>query len=127
MSGEIRVHVVQEKDRKNLTMRYRDPITGKQVKRSAETANRKKAMKKAAQWEAELNRGLGVRPGSISWDSFRERYETEHASSLASSTQHMIGSVLNALERIVPPRKLADVNETRISKYQAALRREGKS
>ena len=52
MSEEIRVHVVQEKDRKNLTMRYRDPLTGRHVKKSAGTANRVKALKKAAQWEA---------------------------------------------------------------------------
>jgi len=127
MHEEIRTHVVKEKDRKNLVMRYTDPVTGKRIKQSAGTSKRKEAERRAHKWEALLNQGLGTRLGTTLWESFRNRYEEEHASSLADSTQHMIGTVLNTLERIAPPRKLADVNETRVSKFQAVLRREGKS
>ena len=126
MSG-IRVHIVREKDRPNWVMRYHDSVGGRQIKRSSGTPNRKAALKKAGEWEALLNADSAGGVGVIRWESFRERYEDEHARSLARRTLRMIGSVLNALERITPPGKLAEVNEAKISRFQAVLRREGKS
>lgn len=68
---QVRVYVIQERDRSNLVMRYQDPITGKCVKKSAGTGSRKGALKKAAQWEAEINEGRYKRPQKITWDGFR--------------------------------------------------------
>ena len=47
---EIKVHVVERADRKYLNMRYTDPITGKPVRRSTGTTNRREAEKKAVVW-----------------------------------------------------------------------------
>ncbi len=56
MLEEIRVHVL-DKNRKNLYLRYVDPITGKDVTKSAKTKNLKEARKAAGKWESELRAG----------------------------------------------------------------------
>ena len=121
---EVRVHVVQEKDRRNLTMRYVDPATGRQVKRSAKTSNMTKALKNAAKWEAEINEGRDIRPSRITWDSFRLRYESEVVPTLAEKTGKMIATVFNAVERITHPKKLVNITSARLSAFQATLREE---
>ncbi len=65
MADEIRVHVIQEKDRANLSMRYKEPGTNRQIKRSTGTANRKEANRKAAEWEAELRVGIYKAPSKL--------------------------------------------------------------
>jgi integrase len=125
MNDEIHVHVVQEKDRANLTMRYKDPMTGRHVKRSAGTANRKVALKKAAQWEAELIEGRYQRPNKISWAEFREVYEAEKLSALSQGTRAAAASALNHFERVIGPERLASVTSAVLSRFQADLRKEG--
>ena len=46
--NEITVHVVTYPDRDNLVMRYVDPMTGKQRRRSTKTTKRREAEKLAA-------------------------------------------------------------------------------
>ena len=48
MNEEIKVYVVKLKDRENLVMKYTDPGTGKNVRRSTGTSNRREAEKVAA-------------------------------------------------------------------------------
>jgi len=125
MSEKVTVHVVQEKDRANLTMRYRDPLTGKLVKRSTGTANRKAALKKAAQWEAEVNEGRYSGRQLTTWTEFRSRYESEVLPSLAKRTALKVGTVLDAVERILPrvgTGKLSGLDSAALSRFQAELR-----
>jgi integrase len=123
MTDEIHVYVVQEKDRTNLTMRYVDPVTGRQVKRSAGTSNRKEAERRAAVWQDELVTGRYSRPSKISWEEFRERYEAERLAGLAPKTQKTAMTALNHFERIINPQKLASVTTAALSRFQAELRK----
>ena len=125
MNDTVRVHLVQEKDRQNLTMRYRDPITGRQVKRSAETSNRKEAERRAHKWEAEINEGRYRAPSKISWEEFRQRYENEKLSSLAQGTRDAAASALNHLERVISPERMTALTSGTMSRFQADLRKEG--
>ena len=50
----IKVHVVKYPDRENLMLRYRDPITGRQIARSTGTTKRGNATKAAGKWQSEL-------------------------------------------------------------------------
>ena len=84
--NEIKVVVVKYPDRKNLTMRFTDPMTGKQIARSTRTANHRQAERCAAKWEAELQEGRYKRPSMTTWEEFRERYEQEYLSGLADGT-----------------------------------------
>jgi len=43
MSDRIKVHVVKYRECKNLILRYKDPLTGKLVRKSSGTANTKDA------------------------------------------------------------------------------------
>lgn len=125
MSDAIKVHVVQERDRKNLTMRYRDPITGKHVKRSSGTPNPKEAAKRAAKWEAEVNEGRYQRPLTITWAEFRERFEAEKLASpsISGATRKSYSSALNHLERVIDPDKLCKVTSETISRFVRELRK----
>lgn len=120
----IHVHVIQEKDRKNLTMRYVDPVTGKQVKKSARTSKMKEARARAAVWEHELRAGKYVATSKLTWKDFRSRYESEVVPSLAAKTGKMVATVFNSVERIVSPKRLGDMTAARISAFQAKLRDE---
>jgi integrase len=123
---EIQVVVVQYPDRRFFMMRFVDPVTGKQKARSTGTTVRREAERIAAKWEQELQQGTYRPKRNITWDEFRERYEQEKLSSLAPSTQKTAATAMNHLERIINPLKLASVNAETLSRFQAALRREGK-
>lgn len=131
MSEEkIRVHVVQYRDCVNWTLRYKDPDTGKQVRKTSGTTNRREAGRLAAEWEAQLNMGLDGRSSKLTWSDFRLRYETEVLSGLADRTGDKVSNVFNAVERILPAvanGKLKDLTAARISKLQAELRQAGRA
>ena len=79
MSEEIKVHVVDYGAGRNLMMRYRDPYTGRQVAKSAGTRNQKEALKAAAKWEDDLHNGRYKAPSRVTWEEFRDKYESEVA------------------------------------------------
>ena len=54
--NDIKVYVVKFQDRDNYAMKYTDPETGQNVRRSTGTTKRKEADKVAAKWEAERRR-----------------------------------------------------------------------
>jgi len=120
---EITVHVVEYGQRKNLVMRYVDPLTGRQKTKSAGTSKRREAEKCAAKWEAELREGRYSEPSKVTWDDFRERYEDEVLSGHAESTGQRVSAAFNMLERIVSPKRLAGLTAARLSYFQAELRK----
>jgi integrase len=122
--NEIRVHV-SGWGRKNLMMRYRDPVTGKRIARSAETTNRKQAEKSAAKWEAELQEGRYKSPLRVTWIEFRHRYEDEVLPSLADNTAGKVFATFNAVERHVDPMLLSAVTAETVSTLQSKLREAG--
>jgi hypothetical protein len=128
MDHEIKVTVIEYADRMHYLMQYRDPITGKRKWRSTKTERdgskraRQAAEKEAGKWEDELRSGRYQPPSRISWDEFRDRYETEVLPSLAEKTGSMFGTVFNLIESILSPAKLADLTASRLSHFQAELR-----
>ena len=126
MNEEIRVHVI-DRGRKYFSMRYRDPLTGKQIERSTEKERRKDAEKAAAVWEAELREGRYKPPSKTLWSEFRQRYEDEVVVGLADRTFEKVSSTFNLIEEFVSPEKLAQLTAERISRFQAELRKRGRS
>jgi integrase len=130
MSDRIKVHVVRYRECKNLILRYRDPLTGKHVRKSSGTASIKDARKAATRWEDELNSGRDRRRYAVTWEQFRLRYESEVLLSLAPRTAKKADSVFNVLERIVPQVKnglLRELTAERLSVLQAELRKAGRA
>lgn len=125
MLTTIRVHVVKFQDRKNLMMRYTDPVTMQRKTRSTGTSNRRQAEREAAKWEAELQEGRYKPPSRITWEDFRERYETEHLPGLAKRTAERAGTVCNWVENIINPKYLSAITSDHVSKIREAMRKEG--
>lgn len=124
---QIKVSLVSYPDRKFWMMRYVDPVTRRHVARSTKTVNRREAEKIAAKWEAELQDGRYRPDDKVSWEAFRERYESDVAAGLAPKTASMISTVFNAIERILRPTKLHDLTADRLSHFQAKLRAGGRA
>lgn len=125
MATKIHVHVVRYRDCTNLALRYRDPATGKHVRKTSGTANKPDARRLAHAWEADLNAGRDQGRHATSWQQFRERYENEVVPSLAERTGQKIGTVFGAVEKALPrvaTGKLADLNPEALSRFQAELR-----
>jgi integrase len=123
MTDKLRVIVVFNGAKKKFySLRWFDPMTGRRRYKSAGTANRKQADKAAAVLEAELREGRYAKPSGTTWDDFRERYETEALPALAPRTAHAWRAVANHVERILSPRKVADLTGDRLSFFQAQLR-----
>ncbi len=125
--NQIKVLVVAYPDRKYLTMRYTDPMSGRRVAKTTGTTNRREAEKIAAKWEAELQERRYRPDSKISWEAFREKFETEVLPSQADKTGSMVGTVFNAVERILRPAKLHDLTADRLSYFQAQLRAGGRA
>lgn len=126
MDGEIEV-VVVDRGRKFLYLRYTDPLTEKRIEKSARTANKREATKRAGQWQAEILAGMGSKGSNYTWDEFRESYLQLHASSLASETESKILTVLTSFEKTIGAHRLGAVTSQHVAKWQATLRIEGKS
>jgi len=124
---EITVHVVEYGQRKNLVMRYVDPLTGRQKTKSAGTSKRREAEKCAAKWEAELREGRYNEPSKVLWADFREKYEEEVLPGLADRTGEKVCGVFSVIESILLPERLCHITATRISYYIAQLRKRGRS
>lgn len=122
MKEQIRVHVVNY-GRPCLYMRYRDPVTGKQVARTTGTAKQKEAEREAAKWEAELRDGRYKSPSRVTWVEFRHRYEDEVLPGLADRTATKVAGTFNAIERVVNPQKLSALTAERISYLQSEMRK----
>ena len=119
--SEIRVHVVRYPGRTNLVMRYRDPLTGKQIARTTGTSKNREAERVAAKWEAELREGRYQKPSRITWADSRELYTREKLASLADKTLEAADSAFNHLEREIAPRLLESIDSKQISRFRHQL------
>jgi integrase len=129
----ITVWVNRFPDRSTFQLQWIDPITGKRKTKSSgvvdtgKARDRKDAEAKARELEQLLRRGVAAIPSELSWESFRERYETEHAAGLAKGTTAKIGTICNLVEEHLDPKRLHDLTEERISRLVAILREKKKS
>jgi integrase len=125
----IRVHVVEHSTSgRNIIMRYRDPTNPDRfIQRSTGTRDKREAKRRARDWEAEVNAGRWAPPSRLAWEEFRERYEENHLPSLSKKSTNAASTAFNALERLCPPRRLADLTTGRLVDFASKLRAEGKS
>jgi len=121
---EVRVKVVNI-GRKHLVLRWVEPETGLVRQKSAKTSSRRQAERAAAKLEADLQAGRPVSVFRTTWEEFRERFEAEKLSGLATQSAATYQSSLNILERLMRPYLLKDITAGRVSTFQAKLRSEG--
>lgn len=119
--SEIKV-TVSNYGRKYLYMRYVDPVSGKTVAKSTGQTTMKEAVKVAGKWEAELQEGRYKPASKITWEEFRDRYESERLPALAPNTGSKIISVFNTVEELLGIDRLAKLDAAQISRLQRRMR-----
>lgn len=128
MTESITVYVVKYRDRDNLVMRYRCPLTNKQVSRSTGTTRRKEAERIAAKWEAELREGRYQRTNRMAWEEFVEYWTDSRGSLLKGRTT--FSTYLEAMTlfaRLCRPQAVSDLTTPRMTAFAAELRKGGRS
>jgi integrase len=123
--GEISVTVMRYGDRANLLLAYVDPMSGKRKTRSAKTDDEGEALKAAARWEDELRAGKYAPPSKVTWSQFRERYRTEHLSTLKPRGREGAECALNQVEKLLAVDRLAKLNAGALSTFATKLRQQG--
>lgn len=128
MGEEIRVSVIEKADRKYYQLRWVDPLTGQEKTRSSGVVrtglqkDRDKAVERAGKLKAELEEGRYAPRNRMTWEGFREQYETDVIPGLAEATEKKAASVLNWVESVLHPSKLADLTAPRLAHLQAKMR-----
>jgi integrase len=117
------VWVQHRGDRPYLTLDWHDPVTGQRKSKSSGTCNPVEAEKLRANLQYELNHGLFVEPSRVTWERFRELFETEYLPSGRPATQGNHRSTLNLFERLCHPKTLRSIDEAMIWQFYAALRK----
>src|SRR5688572_16971114 len=110
------VYILQLKDRdkrtgavnprKNLTLQWRDPVTGKEKSKTAGTPNRAEAEARAKDLEYELNHGLHREPSKMPWGEFRQLFENEKLAGHRDATQAKVGYIFDRFEAAMNPREI---------------------
>lgn len=119
---QIKVKVTKYADRRYFVMYYVDPVTEKLVTRSTRKRTLREAERVAALWQEELQAGRKEGDPRMTWKAFRQKYEFEKLASLSDRTLEAADTAFNHLETLVNPARLASLDETTISIFQAKLR-----
>jgi integrase len=126
MQSEIKVHVI-DYGRKNLYMRFVDPLTNKQVMKSTGTNKRRDAERVAAKWEHDLREGRYQSPSKITWEEFWEQFDRDYLSGLSVGSQKNSLCVCSLAEQFQKPSRISDVNNDWTTGFQTWLRERGLS
>jgi integrase len=125
MSDQVKVTVASFGPQRCLMMTYRDPTSGKKVARSTGTRNRQQAERQAAVWEDELRGGRYAAPSRVTWQEFRERFNSDKLAGMPESSRVAYNTALDHLERVKEPDRLASLTAAALSDFQGRLRKAG--
>jgi len=112
---------------RNLVLRWTDPFTGRRQAKSAGTTSRREAERRAAVLQRELAEGKYASASKLPWQDFTWRYCDEVVPGLAEKTGDKVNTVFAAVERVLHPKRLAEVDAARLFYFASNLRQEGKS
>lgn len=127
MNDQIKVKVNHYGPRRNLVLRWTDPVTGARRTKSAGTEDPKAAERMAGELEKELRSGRYAPPSKTTWEDFTLRYVEEVLPGMKKSSQSKVFSVFNCVERVLHPRRLVDITVPALSRMQSQLRCEKRS
>lgn len=116
----IRVFIRKRPDRRNLVLFYDDPLTGREISRSAGTSDKQEAERAAARWEDELKAFRGA--DDDGWEWFKERFFKERCASLSKASRTACGTALRYYERLMRPATVSEVTADSVSQFAALLK-----
>lgn len=126
MSDEITVIVI-DRGRKNLYLRYTDPVTGQDVEKSSRTSNKREATKRAGEWQAELRAGIATKKSNLRWDAFTEAYHDHVVATLRPKTAEKVLNTFNVITDTMKPDKLGRITSQWIDRFQKRLLKLGRA
>src|SRR5687768_16615468 len=115
----IQVRLRRQPDRPFYTMYFDDPATGKEVTRSAGTADKGEAERAARDWELELLAFHGTADDGWEWATasfFRERMR-----SAAPTTRSNIATSLRRYRDLMKPKVVSEVTTDSLSRFQSLV------
>ncbi|MCO6454083.1 MAG: site-specific integrase [Pirellulaceae bacterium] len=123
----IRVSLLRRSESTVFYMQWRDPLSGRKVRRTTGTKIRRDAERMAAKLEKDLFEGKAGPSSRATWQEFRERYEAEELPGKAASTEKKATQVLDVFERTMRPQRLGDITSDVLAKYASTLREAGRT
>jgi integrase len=120
----VTVWVQRFKDRSTLVLQWIDPETGQRKSKSAGTADPDQADKARADLEYELTHGKYLEASRMTWERFREVFESEYLTGCRPGTRKCYGNTLDWFEELCKPGALRSVNERTISRFVGELRKQ---
>lgn len=121
-NGEPKIWLAKPGNSPFWVIRYEDSETGRVQQKSTGTAKKKEAERVLGEFRADLLNGRYQGSSNGTWEAFRQQYEAEVLSGLAQKTVKKADVVLDAVERLLKPKKLSDLTASRISRFIAELR-----
>ena len=121
--SEVSVSVNSYGPTRALGLVWIDPVSGRKKAKSSGTTDWREAERLAGELEKELRAGRYAPPSKVTWGQFVERYTQEKLSSLRPKTRQSALESLGKLNRAFHPDKLAKVNTSLLSRFQAELRK----
>lgn len=125
--ADISVSIIKMDGRKIYYARWIDPTTNRRKTKSTGTTIKRDAERFAGILEKELQAGTFRDCARITWQDFRERYESEVLPGKAEKTRDKIAATFNTVERIINPGKLVALTAAQIGRLVEQLREELKS
>lgn len=122
MSSEIPFSVFTPTGRRFWHVEWKDPRTGKIHRRSTKCTRKRDADREATRIVDEWQSKRG-REGDDAWDDFRTVHAEEFLPQLDGDTQRLYGTIFNAIENWIKPRRMSDLDAKAISKLSAQWRK----
>lgn len=123
---KVRVYVIKRSGSPYYQLKWRDPNTRQDVRRSSGTKIKRDAERQAAKIEQRFADGTYNEPQYTTWSEFRQRYEQEHLEGLAEASYKKSIGTLNVVTELIRPRLLSEIDAGSISKFSQKLRKRRK-
>lgn len=125
MTDDINVIVV-DRGRKYLYLRYTDPVTGQKVEKSSGTASKREAIKRAGEWQRDLQNGVFTSRNSLGWEEFKQAYADFAMDRLAEGTVAKIFCMYTAVDETMKPDSVRRMQPQWITRFQSELLKLGR-
>jgi len=125
MADRINVWIQRFSDRPILMLQWIDPDTGKRRSKSSKTTDEDAAEKKRLIHEHELNSGRYEDRSRMSWERFKELYQSEKLAMTGEKNQDKAVSAFAKFGEKITIKSIGQISERTISTFAKKLREDG--
>lgn len=121
--GEVNVIVIDRR-RKNLYLRYTDPITGQDHEKSSGTPKMREALKRAGEWQRELEANGHTSSRVTRWADFRQDFFENYVNHRSIGYSKNVSSTFNKLEEVMNPDQITRITTAWVKRFKTTVIRE---